>query len=289
MSGAVARWLDGVDVFLLNPFACSGVDLLRICAIALAALALLRLAIAAARGARIVRGAVRVRDARLVRAFADAARLSGARSLPPFFVAAPGEPAAYTLGLVRQAVFVSPELALLPDGELRAVLVHELSHVRRHDNLRAWWWNMVAIGAALLLAAGAMLYGGFVARLFRFDTSEALWTLAALAAWTAAGHRFLARELSLGAEISCDDVAARALGSPHVVADALLSVMRMQSGAAAPKDFCSAMSGRRNARRRIVTLLDPRARMLRCWMTVSVQLAIAALLLFVLRVSALRL
>jgi len=46
------------------------------------------------------------------------------------------EPA--TTGMVRPVLIVTPSLLGLPDDEFRAVIAHELAHVRRRDPLRIW-------------------------------------------------------------------------------------------------------------------------------------------------------
>ena len=46
------------------------------------------------------------------------------------------EPA--TMGLLRPALIVTPSVLALPESEFRAVMAHELAHVRRRDPLRIW-------------------------------------------------------------------------------------------------------------------------------------------------------
>jgi Zn-dependent protease with chaperone function len=280
---AVVHWLEGIDVFIQNPAACSGVDLFRAWLALAIAFALVRLAMAAT----MFRPAAPVRDERLLRLYREAGALAGVAALPPLCSAEDGQTAAFTAGVRRQRVFASAELASLPDDELRVVFVHELTHVKRHDNLRAWWWNTTALLAPAMVAGGVVLYGGFVARLFRFANAEALWTIAALALWTLVAQRFITRELTLAREISCDAACADATGDPRLVASALLSVLRLQCGDER-RGLFSSMAGAGSARRRIVTLLNPRARALRWWMTAAVQLTIAAFLLFVLHAATLR-
>jgi len=48
------------------------------------------------------------------------------------------EPA--TMGLLRPAVFVTPSALALPEEEFKAIIGHELAHVRRRDPLRIWAW-----------------------------------------------------------------------------------------------------------------------------------------------------
>jgi Zn-dependent protease with chaperone function len=107
------------------------------------------------------------------------------------------------------------------------VLVHELVHVRRRDNLRAWLGSLLPIGALVVLLQVAALYA-----LFRMEQrlgfAHAGLVVAAVLAvlWTfrsVAWPRVVFRR-----EVSCDDRVVEALQNPLVVAASLVQVWRLQ-------------------------------------------------------------
>jgi Zn-dependent protease with chaperone function len=227
-----ARLLQGVASLLSIPGNCGApVDVLRA----------LTLLLCAAAGARIA--AHCVADRRLRRRspvygaaeFAglhDLYREAGARvglnRLPPLHRHADEAPLAFTTGCFRPAVFVAPALvrSLGPD-ELRAVLVHELVHVRRRDNLRAWLGSLLPIGAVVVLLQVAALYA-----LFRMEQrlgfSHAGLVVAAVLAVLWAFRSVAWPRVVFRREVTCDDRVVEALRNPLIVAASLVQVWRLQ-------------------------------------------------------------
>ena len=113
-------------------------------------------------------------------------------------------------------------LALLTERELRAVLAHELAHIRRRDTRAASLCVTLAGALPLLaLAALAVLGGGD-------DDDEApagpqAWLLAALAPLAAA---IVLLALDRGREYEADRWAAELCGDPAALADALGKIER---------------------------------------------------------------
>ena len=227
-----ARLLQGVGALLVVPGTCGApVDVLRA----------LTLLLCAAAGARI--GAHSVADRRLRHRspvyganefsglydlYREAGTRVGLKRLPPLHRHADEGPLAFTTGCFRPAVFVAPALVRsLGADELRAVLVHELVHVRRRDNLRAWLGSLLPIGALVVLLQVATLYAlyrmeqrlGFAhAGLVVAAVVAALWTFRSVA-WPRVVFR---------REVSCDDRVVEALQNPLVVAASLVQVWRLQ-------------------------------------------------------------
>ena len=227
-----ARLLQGVASLLQIPGDCGApVDVLRA----------LTLLLCAAACARI--GAHWIADRRLRRRspvygpqefaglydlYREAGARVGVRRLPPLHRQADEDPLAFTTGCFRPAVFLAPALVRsLGADELRAVLVHELIHVRRRDNLRAWLGSLLPVGALVVLLQVAALYA-----LFRLEQrlgfSHAGLVVAAVLAllWTfrsVAWPRVVFRR-----ELSCDDRVVEALQNPLVVAASLVQVWRLQ-------------------------------------------------------------
>ncbi|HEX2091703.1 MAG TPA: M48 family metalloprotease [Longimicrobiaceae bacterium] len=284
-----ARLLQGMQALLVIPGTCGApVDVLRA----------LTLLLCAAGGARI--WAHCVADRRLRRrspvygrdefsALYDLYREAGARvglkGLPPLHRHADEDPLAFTTGCFRPAVFLAPALVRsLGADELRAVLVHELVHVRRRDNLRALLGSLLPIGALVLVLQVAALYAlsqveqqlGFAhAGLIVAAVLVVLWTFRSVA-WPRAVFR---------RELSCDDRVVEALQNPLVVAASLVKVWRLQR----------ALPRRRGARlihalpllrtgpsveERVRRLIDYRPDPRRVWLTAARRTLTAAALLW---------
>lgn len=133
-------------------------------------------------------------------------------------------PAAFATGVVpsRAAVVLTTGLvALLPERELRAVIAHEIAHIRRRDTGAAAL--CVALAGALpmlaLAIAGALMLGDDDTE----DGAAPAWLLAALAPLTAA---LLALALDAAREFDADREAGRLCGDPQALADALARVER---------------------------------------------------------------
>jgi heat shock protein HtpX len=227
-----ARFLQGVGALLQPPGLCGApVDVLRA----------LTLLLCAATGARIWAHCVADRRLRRRSPVYDASECSGLydlyreagtrvglRRLPPLHRQADEQPLAFTTGCFRPAVFLASAVVhSLGADELRAVLVHELVHVRRRDNLRAWLGSLLPIGALVVLLQVAALYA-----LFRMDQRlgfpHVVLIVAAVLAvlWTfrsVAWPRVVFRR-----EVSCDDRVVEALQNPLVVAASLVQVWRLQ-------------------------------------------------------------
>jgi len=227
-----ARLLQGVQALLVIPGTCGApVDVLR-------ALTLLLLVAAGARiwahcvADRRLRRRSPVYDAAeflgLYALYREAAARVGVRRLPPLHRHADEDPLAFTTGCLRPAVFLAPALVRsLGADELRAVLVRELVHVRRLDNLRALVGSLVPIGAVVVVLQVASLYALFRMQR-RLDFSHAGLIVAAVLAvlWTfrsVAWPRIVFRR-----ELSCDDRVVEAVQNPLVVAASLVQVWRLQ-------------------------------------------------------------
>ncbi|HUR06653.1 MAG TPA: M48 family metalloprotease, partial [Nonomuraea sp.] len=160
--------------------------------------------------------------------YREAAVRVGLKRLPPLHQHADEDPLAFTTGCFRPAVFLAPTLVRsLGADELRAVMVHELVHVRRRDNLRALTGSLLPIGALVVLVQVAALYAlfwmdqrlGFAhTGLIAAAVLAVLWAFRSIA-WPRVVFR---------RELSCDDRVVEVLQNPLVVAESLVKVWRLQ-------------------------------------------------------------
>lgn len=139
-------------------------------------------------------------------------------------------PAAFATGVVprRAAIVLTTGLvAMLTDRELRAVIAHELAHIRRRDTGAAAL--CVALAGVLpmlaLAVAGALVVGEDEAD----DGAAPAWLVAALAPLTGA---MLGMALGAAREFEADHEAGRLCGDPQALADALARIERGAAGRA---------------------------------------------------------
>jgi Zn-dependent protease with chaperone function len=284
-----SRLLVGVEFLLRNPAACSAVDVVRALTLLLCAAAVARIGAHCVADRRLRRSSP-VYGADEFSGLYDLYREAGARvglkRLPPLRRHADEDPLAFTTGCFRPAVFLAPALVRsLGADELRAVLVHELVHVRRRDNLRAWLGSLLPVGAIVVLLQAAALYVLFFQVELRFGFAHAgllvatvlalLWTFRSLA-WPRAVFR---------RELSCDDRVVEALQNPLVVAAALVQVWRLQRalprrGGARWIHAHALLPTRPSVEERVRRLIDYRPQPRRAWLTLARRALAAVALLW---------
>jgi Zn-dependent protease with chaperone function len=274
-----SRLLLGVEFLLRIPGTCAApVDVLRA----------LTLLLCAAAGARIALHCVADRRLRrrspvygpdecsgLYALYREAGTRVGLTRLPPLHRHADEGPLAFTTGCFRPAVFLAPALVRsLGADELRAVLVHELVHVRRHDNLRAWLGSLLPIGALVLLLQVAALYALFLGlEVHRAFVYAGLIVAAVLALlWTF--RSVVWPRVVFRRELSCDDRVVEALQNPLVVAASLVQVWRLQRAHAGPRGgrwihAHPLVRSRPSVEERVRRLIDYRPGPRRAWLTVA--------------------
>lgn len=284
-----SRLLWGVDSLLVIPGLCGApVDVARALTLLLCAAAVARI------------GANCIADRRLRRRFPaygpnefsglydlyrEAGTRVGLKRLPPLHRHPDEGPLAFTTGCFRPAIFLAPALIRsLGTDELRAVLVHELVHVRQRDNLRAWLGSLLSLGAiVVLLQATALAVLSFqVGMPFGFAHAGTLTAAVLALLWTF--RSVVWPRLVFRRELSCDDRVVQALQDPLVVAASLVQVWRLQR-ALAPRAGARWIHAHPLVRtpstveERVRRLVDYRPGPRRAWLTTARRaVAVAALL-----------
>jgi heat shock protein HtpX len=161
--------------------------------------------------------------------YREAGARVGLKRLPPLHRHADEGPLAFTTGCFRPAVFLAPALIRsLGTDELRAVLVHELVHVRQRDNLRAWLAGLLPTGALVVILQAAALYVMFFRMEPRFGFAHAGLLAAAVLALLWTFRSVVWPRVVFRRELSCDERVVEAVKDPLLVAASLVQVWRLQ-------------------------------------------------------------
>jgi Zn-dependent protease with chaperone function len=161
--------------------------------------------------------------------YREAGARVGLKRLPPLHRHADAGPLAFTTGSFWPAVFLAPAvIRSLGTDELRAVLVHELVHVRQRDNLRAWVGSLLSIGALVVLVQGAALYVMVFGMGLSFGFEQAGLLVATVLALLWTFRSLVWPRVVFGRELSCDEQVVEAVQNPLVVAASLVEVWRLQ-------------------------------------------------------------
>jgi len=156
----------------------------------------------------------------LFRAYRQAGDDLGLRRLPPLYRFSDRQPMAFALGTCRPAIFVAPRLAEeLSPAQLRALLVHELAHIKRRDGFRLWLLEIAVAGVpAFVLLVSAV----------HFVTSgRDEWALVGAAAGVIFIRFGVWSWFRRWSEESCDDLAAAAIQDPLGLAASLVRVAQI--------------------------------------------------------------
>ena len=290
------RYLDLVlnyRILLGNPTQCGTVELLRLFSLTLLVVLGLRIALHTVVFYGLRRRFPRYDGGshpRLIAIYHALAKRMGLRRTPALHRFFDRRPLVFTIGSLSPSIFIAPALVEhLPEEELRAVLVHELTHIKRHDGVLLWLMELLFLSIPLLIVQVAALS-------FIFSVQGS--ALALLGALTAA---FLFRSILLRSvvhlrELSCDDLSVDMLRDPLLLASSLISVCqlgrnypphRWTHALAFTKNFSARRGGVERRVRRLVNYRRPRfkfvaGRVLRFAFAVLVVVSIG----FVIRVQA---
>ncbi len=287
---AYSRLLWGVEVLLVIPGTCAApVDVARALTLLLCAAAVARIWAHCVADRRLRRQSpVYGPDefCGLYDLYREAGTRVGLKRLPPLHRHADEGPLAFTTGCFWPAVFLAPAvIRSLGRDELRAVLVHELVHVRQRDNLRAWLGSLVSIGALAVLVQGAALYVMFFQLGLPFGFPQAGLLAAGVLALLWTFRSVVWPRVVFGRELSCDERVVKALQDPLVVAASLVQVWRLQR-ALSPQPRARWIHAhplvrtRPSVEQRVRRLMDYRPDPRRAWLTTARRTLTSAALLW---------
>lgn len=224
-----AELIEGAVLLGANPAQCAAIGALRAFCILAALVAAAQAAIGFCRMVRLRSMALPWTDVDVLSLFDECRRDAGLRARPSLMIAPAGGPAVFTAGLFSSSIFLDPLLARsLDPAELRAVLLHELAHVARRDNLGARLFQSATAASVLFVFPALVLpflFGHDVVHLGRVNSrlliviSLALLFLLRVFVW---------RPLMVSREFSCDDYAVAAGADPLDLAAAIGTTWRLQ-------------------------------------------------------------
>ncbi len=156
-------------------------------------------------------------QSRLFRVYQTALKKTGLRIAYPLHQYQRGAPyLAFTVGVLRPAIFLAPRIIdELDDEELEAILVHELHHVKRKDNLKIWLYDLAGALMPILTVA---FFGVYFVVSVRNSLIATLGTVFGLLIF----FFFLKRIFSRLREKTCDDLTVKSTGNPLALASSLL-------------------------------------------------------------------
>lgn len=140
------------------------------------------------------------------------------KKLPPLYIFADFKPLVFTAGILRCSVYIAPDLIKrLGRNELEAIFLHELTHVKRKDNLRTLLNETFIIGIfSIVFQLAALSHIGYV--------EDALISILFVLVCIFSFKCLLWKKYLFMRELSCDDMCIRVMNDPLDFAGVLLKV-----------------------------------------------------------------
>jgi len=211
-------------ILLGNPSGCGTVELLRLFTFTLLVIFVLKLIVHLIIFQHLKRKFPRYSaDSRgsLFHLIKEAAQGMKLGNLPPLYQFSNERPLVFTIGSLRPAIFLAPQMVeKLEEPELEAALVHELTHIRRRDNLLIWFLEIFFLSMPLLIIQ-------IFAISFIFSVQNSVYAILGALAVPMAFKVFLWKRILYLRELSCDDLSVDKIKDPLILAASLTNVWRL--------------------------------------------------------------
>jgi Zn-dependent protease with chaperone function len=227
MNDLLSPILAGLEIFVLNPFHCSGTCVLQIGSIVWLGLLFVRVMSSALEARRSVHSLKSIDGGVIATnpAF-TALRNSGFDAL---WAGIQG-PRIAVVGYWKPVLIIDSRLMRqLNNHEAQAVLVHEIAHAKHRDALRIVTVSAVASALTLCLTISLILYSSFVERFFRLGTLNSAMIAVALLPLLVLVVMSVERFVHHRCELRSDDAACQMAGGV-ALASALIKISRAESG-----------------------------------------------------------
>ncbi len=152
----------------------------------------------------------------------------GLKRLPQMFTFENRFPFVFVTGFLKPALFLSPTLLNhLDEKEQQALLVHEMTHVKRKDNLYIWILDSLLIFLPAIVVQVAAVGYVHYAQNALFQTHHAWWTIGLALLVLISLRRILWQKILFWRELSCDDVAVVITREPLTLASSIVNVWKL--------------------------------------------------------------
>lgn len=229
-------WLSVQYVHLLslyrevlnNPYQCSLIDVLRVFMFSVFCLFIIK----CATQAMVLKGLkrkypryARDYDPALMTLYQRAVKKVKLRRIPPLHSFGTEKPLAFTAGFLKPAIFLAPRVVgQLDNLELEALLVHELIHIKRRDNLLNWCAELlylaITVTLMLILSLGYVLDS----KGLNMEVTDTAFAVLFALGMMALLKFFLWKRFVFLRELSCDDQCVDITKAPLILASALVNV-----------------------------------------------------------------
>ncbi len=221
--------LEGLVFLGANPVECSAVAMLQSFSLILILLVCAAIAFHRFGGTLLERRAQSLDDARLEAILQSAVRKTGLHYTPRLLQPPAGAPPVFTAGGHRGVIYLHPELASrLDDGEVEAVLLHELAHLSERDQLFASWLHVLAFFTFAIIVQAAIVAFFFQRDSLHFGSFRAQVLMCLLFLAYLAIRSFFRNALGYLREIDCDDAALSWGARAEDLASALVTTGRLK-------------------------------------------------------------
>ena len=211
-------------ILLENPAQCGTVDVLRLFTYTLFAIFLVKLAVHLVIFTRLkLKFSTYSQEMHphLFHVYRNAAQKVNVRRLPTLYQFNNERPLVFTIGSLRPAIFIAPRLVeKMPAAELEAALVHELTHIKRHDNLLVWLLEIFFVSIPVLIVQ-------IFAMSFVFSLENSVYAIVGSLALVTVFKAFILKRILYLRELSCDDLSVDAIKDPLTLASSLIDVWRI--------------------------------------------------------------
>lgn len=213
---------------LTNPYHCSLIDVLRVLIFSVFFLFLIKCVTQTIVLTRLKQKYSRYaynHHPALLKLYQRAVKKVKLRRIPPLCSFGTEKPLVFTAGFLRPAIFMAPRvMEQLDKPELEALLVHELIHIKRRDNLLFWCTELLYLAITVTLML--ILSLGFVldSKGLNIEVSNTAFAVLFALGMIAAFKFFFWKRFVFLRELSCDDRCVEITKAPLILASALVNV-----------------------------------------------------------------
>lgn len=230
LSEQYLKLIANYKILLGNPTHCDTVQLLRLFTLTLLAVFVIKLVVHLVVFYRLKRRFPEYLEEthpQLFHVYRNAIQKVKLRRRPRLYQFSNERPLVFTIGSLRPAIFLAPKVVeKLSQEELEAALVHEFTHVKRHDNLLIWFLEIFFVSIPALIIQ-------IFAVSFVFSIQNSVFAILGALAVLIVFKALLWRRILFLRELSCDDLSVDSIKDPLILASSLINVWRI--GTVLPK------------------------------------------------------